>query len=184
MKVAYIRVSSKDQNEIRQMEAMQNKGIEQFFVEKVSGKDMNRPELQKMLDFVRNGDTVYIHEFARLGRSTEDLLHIMKELDAKGVQLISNKEQFDTHTPQGKLMVTMLSAIAEFERDLIRERQAEGIRIAKEQGKFKGGKPKVMNRSQLERMKSDLEAKRTTKKRAAELLGVSRPTLDKWLSEV
>ena len=184
MKIAYIRVSSRDQNEARQLEAMKDKGIEQYFTEKVSGKNTDRPELQRMLSYVREGDTVYVHDFSRLARSTKDLLSIIEQLQGKGVTLISNKENLDTSTPTGKLLVTMIGAINEFERENLLERQAEGVRIAKEQGKFKGGKPKNINRSQIERMKSDLEARRITKKRAAELLGVSRPTLDKWLSEV
>ena len=184
MKVAYIRVSTKEQNEARQMEAMKDKGIEMYFTEKVSGKNTDRPELQRMLSYVREGDTVYVHDFSRLARSTKDLLNIIEQLKEKGVHLVSNKENLDTNTATGKLMLTMIAAINEFERENMLERQFEGVEIAKKEGRFKGGKPKAMNRSQLERMKADLQAKRITKKRAAELLGVSRPTLDKWLAEV
>ena len=138
MKVAYIRVSTIEQNEERQLEAMKDKGIEKYFTEKVSAKDMNRPQLQAMLEFVREGDIVYVHDFSRLARSTEDLLHIIEQLHTKGVALISNKENLDTGTPTGKLLVTMIAAINEFERANLLERQREGIAIAKKAGKYTG----------------------------------------------
>ena len=116
MRVAYVRVSSVDQNETRQIEALKKHDIEKWYTEKVSGKDTNRPQLQEMLDFVRSGDTVYIHDFSRLARSTKDLLDIVETLEKKGVHLVSNKENIDTSTPTGKLMLTMIGAIAEFER--------------------------------------------------------------------
>ena len=184
MKVAYIRVSTADQNEARQLEAMADKGIEMYFTEKVSGKDMNRPELQRMLDYVREGDVVYIHDFSRLARSTKDLLSIIEQLQSKGVSLVSNKENLDTGTPTGKLLVTMIAAINEFERANMLERQKEGIVIAKRKGKYTGGKPKKINQKKFEELKADYEAKRITKRRFAEILDVSRPTLDKILSIV
>lgn len=116
MKVAYVRVSTEEQNEARQIEALKKHSIEKWFTEKVSGKSMDRPQLQAMLDYVREGDTVYIHDFSRLARSTKDLLEIVERLQAKGVHLVSNKENLDTGTPTGKLMLTMIAAINEFER--------------------------------------------------------------------
>ena len=151
MKVAYIRVSTVEQNEARQLEAMKNKGIEKYFTEKVSGKDTNRPQLKAMLDFVREGDTVYIHDFSRLARSTKDLLDIVEQLHNKGVYLISNKENIDTSTPTGKLMLTMIGAIAEFERANLLERQREGIEIARREGKFKGGQVKTIDENKFNR---------------------------------
>ena len=152
MKVAYIRVSTVEQNETRQLEAMKNKGIEKYFTEKVSGKDTNRPQLKAMLDFVREGDTVYIHDFSRLARSTKDLLDIVEQLHNKGVYLVSNKENIDTSTPTGKLMLTMIGAIAEFERANLLERQREGIEIAKREGKFKGGQVKTIDENKFNRI--------------------------------
>lgn len=108
MIVCYIRVSTEEQNEARQVEAMKGKGIERYFIEKVSAKDTNRPKLQEMLNFVREGDTIYIHDFSRLARSTKDLLDIVEKLDSKGIILKSNKENLDTSTPTGKLMLTMI----------------------------------------------------------------------------
>lgn len=108
MKVSYIRVSTAEQHETRQIEAMKDKGIEKYYIEKVSAKDTNRPKLQEMLEFVREGDEIYIHDFSRLARSTKDLLYIVEKLNKKGVILKSNKENLDTSTPTGKLMLTMI----------------------------------------------------------------------------
>ena len=142
MKVAYVRVSTAEQNEDRQIRALEKYKIEKWFIEKISGKNANRPKLQEMLDFVREGDVVYVHDLSRMARSTLDLLKISKLLKEKGVNLVSNKEAVDTTTPAGKLMFTMVGAIAEFERDVILERQREGIALAKENGKYKGRKAK------------------------------------------
>ena len=108
MKVSYIRVSTAEQHEARQMEAMKDKGIEKYYIEKISAKDTNRPKLQEMLEYVREGDEIYIHDFSRLARSTKDLLDIVEKLNKKGVILKSNKENLDTSTPTGKLMLTMI----------------------------------------------------------------------------
>lgn len=138
--IAYVRVSTAEQNEARQIEALKKHNIDKWFTEKVSGKNMNRPQLEAMLDYVREGDTVYIHDFSRLARSTKDLLSIVEQLQEKGVHLVSNKENLDTSTPTGKLMLTMIAAINEFERENLLERQREGIAIAKEQENLKAGK--------------------------------------------
>ena len=183
MNVAYIRVSTEEQNEARQLDAMKTKEIEKFFTEKISAKDTNRPQLQAMLDFVREGDTVYIHDFSRLARSTKDLLDIIDRLNTKGVSLVSNKESIDTSTPQGKLMVTMLGAIYEFERANLLERQREGIAIAVREGKYKGGKSKKINEAVFEKLYQQYTSREINKTRFAEELGVSRPTLNKLLSQ-
>ena len=184
MKVAYVRVSTIEQNEARQIEALEKHNIEKWFTEKVSGKNTtDRPELNNMIDFVREGDTVYIHDFSRLARSTKDLLEIVEKLNAKGVHLVSNKENIDTSTPTGKLMLTMIGAIAEFERQNMLDRQAEGIAIAKREGKYKGRKPIEIDsdifKVQYERYKS----REITKTELAKILKVSRPTLDKMIKE-
>ena len=150
MKIAYERVSTAEQNEARQIEALQQHGIEKWFTEKISGKDANRPKLQEMLEFVREGDTIYIHDFSRLARSTKDLLEIVEQITAKKVNLVSNKENLDTSTPTGKLMLTMIAAINEFERQNLLERQKEGIEIAKREGKFKGGQVKQIDNAAFE----------------------------------
>ena len=140
MKVGYVRVSTVTQHEDRQLVTMEKYGVEKLFQEKVSGKDKNRPQLQQLLDFVREGDTVIIHDFSRLARSTKDLLEIVEYLNNKKVALISAKENLDTSTATGKLMLTMIGAINEFERTNLLERQREGIAVAKKKGKYKGRK--------------------------------------------
>jgi len=130
-KVAYVRVSTAEQNEARQREALAVRGIDKWFIEKASGKNTDRPEFQKMLDWVREGDTIYIHDLSRIARSTKDLLDLLDVLREKGVALVSDKESIDTSTATGKLLVTMVAAINEFERANLLERQREGIAIAK-----------------------------------------------------
>ena len=183
MKIAYVRVSTVEQNEARQIEALEKQGIEKWFIEKVSAKDTNRPKLQELLDFVRDGDIVYIHDFSRLARSTKDLLEIVEILNAKKVHLVSNKENIDTSTPTGKLMLTMIGAIAEFERQNLLERQREGIEIAKREHKFKGRKAVDVDEAVFSELLQQYQNRKLTKVEFAEKLGVSRPTLDKLLKE-
>lgn len=181
MKVAYVRVSTVEQNEERQIEALKKYDIEKWFTEKVSAKDTNRPELQAMLDFVRQGDTIYIHDFSRLARSTKDLLEIVELLNNKGVHLVSNKENIDSSTPTGKLMLTMVGAIAEFERQNLLDRQREGIAIAKKKGVYKGRRAKEIQNfdTEYERyLKREIN-----KTELAKALNISRPTLDKLIGE-
>lgn len=181
MKVAYVRVSTVDQNEARQVEALKRYEIEKWFTEKVSGKNMDRVQLKLMLEFVREGDTVLVSDFSRLARSTRDLLDIVEELKKKNVHLVSLKEKLDTSTPTGKLMLTMIAAINEFERENILERQREGIAIAKKAGKYKGRKKISVKdfRKHYERYMR----RETTKSGLAKELKISRPTLDRMLKE-
>lgn len=146
MVVAYVRVSTAEQNEARQLEALRQHSVEKWYIEKVSGKDTKREQLQLMLDFVREGDVIYVHDFSRLSRSVQDLLNIIDTLEKKGVRLVSLKESLDTHTPHGKLMLTVIAAINAFERENLLERQREGIAIAKQQKKYKGRKPLKLDR--------------------------------------
>lgn len=181
MNLAYVRVSTAEQNEARQVEAMKQYQIDKWFIEKVSGKDTNRPELQKLLEFCREGDTIHIHDFSRLARSTKDLLDIVEKLTAKNVFLISNKENIDTSTPTGKLMLTMIAAINEFERTNLLERQREGIAIAKADGKYKGRKPVAV--PDFEKHYKRYQHREISKSCLARELGISRPTLDKLIAE-
>lgn len=182
-KVAYIRVSTQEQNTESQQEILQQYAIDKFFEEKVSGKNTNdRPELQAMLDYVRAGDTVYVKDFSRLARSTKDLLWIIEELDKKQVKLISNKEQLDTSTPSGKLMVTMLGAIYEFERANLLERQKDGIMIAKRQGKYKGRK-KILKPANWSDVYNDWITRKITAKKACELLNLKTNTFYNFVKE-
>ena len=179
MNLAYVRVSTVEQNEERQIEALKKFNIEKWFTEKVSGKNMDRPKLQEMLDFCREGDTIYIHDFSRLARSTKDLLDIVERLKEKGVHLVSNKENIDSSTPQGKLMLTMIAAIYEFERENMLERQREGIAIAKREGKFKGRKP--LEFDDFDKYYELYISRQITKSEMARKLNISRPTLDKMI---
>ena len=182
MKVAYIRVSTVEQNEARQMEAMKGFGIDKYFIEKKSGKDADRPQLQALLEFVREGDTVYIHSLDRLARSTQDLLNIVEQLQAKGVELHSDKEAIDSNTPTGKLMLTMIAAINQFERENLLERQREGIAIAKEQGKYKGRKQ--IKPEAWEEAYSKYKAREIKSvSELAKVLGISRPTVYKLIEQ-
>ena len=171
MIVGYVRVSTVEQNEARQIEALKPYNCERIYSEKLSGKDTERPQLQEMLDYVREGDTVVVESFSRLARSTVDLLNITAGFEKKGIKFISTKENVDTSTPTGRLMLTFLAAIAQFERELILERQGEGIAIKKEidrqrkeQGlealTYKGRKPVDVD---IERMKVEVAAVRAGK---------------------
>ena len=139
-KVGYIRVSTIEQNTESQKAVLENLGMDKVFEEKLSGKNTDRPQLQAMLDYVREGDTVYVKDLSRLARNTKDLLDIVEYLDKKGVGLFSIKENIDTSTNLGKLMITFLGAIYEFERANLLERQRDGIAVAKKLGKYKGRK--------------------------------------------
>lgn len=183
MKVAYVRVSTQEQNEARQLEALEKHGIDKWFTEKISGKNTDRPQLQAMMEFVREGDTVYIHDFSRLARSTKDLLDIVETLNDKGVNLVSNKENLDTSTATGKLMLTMIGAINEFERQNLLERQREGIAIAKREGKFKGGQVKKIDENRFTTAYERYQKREINKSQMAKELEISRPTLDKLLRD-
>lgn len=160
---------------------MQKYGIEKWFKEKISAKDTNRPKLQELLEFVREGDTLYIHDFSRLARSTKDLLDIVELLNNKGVALVSNKENIDTSTPTGKLMLTMIGAINEFERTNLLERQREGITIAKRNGVYKGRKAVTI--PNFDCHYNRYMSREISKSQLAKELGISRPTLDKLIAE-
>ena len=183
MNIGYVRVSTQEQNEARQLEALEKYGIDKYFTEKISGKNTERPELQNMLDFAREGDTIYIHDFSRLARNTKDLLEIVERLNAKGVTLVSNKESIDSSTPTGKLMLTMIGAIAEFERQNLLDRQAEGIAIAKREGKYKGRKAIVIDSYTWQVYYMQYKNRELNKTQLAKILNISRPTLDKLLKE-
>lgn len=184
MNIAYIRISTENQSEKRQYESLSEKNIEKYFVEYVSGKNMvDRPVLNTMLDFVREGDTVFVHDFSRLARCTKDLLDITDKLQEKGVNFISIKENIDTSTPMGKLMLTMLGAIYEFERENMLERQREGIAIAKKEGRYRGGQPKKYDKVLFEKMYKQYKCRVISKVEFAKIMKVSRPTLDRLIKE-
>lgn len=141
MKIGYVRTSTMDQNTVRQEVLMQELGVDQVFIDRMSGKNTDRPELKRMMTFVREGDMVIVESISRFARNTRDLLDLVERLTAKGVEFVSRKESIDTTTPSGKFMLTIFGAVAELEREYILQRQREGIAIAKTQGVYKGRKP-------------------------------------------
>ena len=141
MKMGYVRCSTVEQNEARQMKMMEEQGIEKLFIDKASGKNTDRKAFHEMMDFVRMGDIIVVESISRIARNTRDLLSIISELTQEGVEFVSLKENIDTSTPQGRFMLTVFGALAELERENILERQREGIEIAKQEGKYKGRKP-------------------------------------------
>ena len=137
--IKYIRVSTQEQNTARQEQDLAN--YDKVFIEKISGKNTNRPQLQAMLDYVREGDVVTVESYSRLARDTRDLLNIIDVLNKKGVAFVSQKEQIDTSTPAGRFMLSVFASLAQFEREQILARQAEGIAIAKQEGRM--GRPEI-----------------------------------------
>ena len=173
MKFGYARVSTREQNEARQIEALREYGIDErnIYVDKISGVASNRPALQELMDYLREDDTLVVLSFDRLARSTKQLLEISEKLAENGVNLISVKEKIDTSTPQGKLFFTISSAFAEFEREMIKERQREGYEVAKKAGRKFGRKP--MDESKV-RIALDLHnTGKYTVKKACEMACIS-----------
>lgn len=183
MKICYIRVSSVDQDISRQQYAMQGKGIEKYFIEKVSGKDMNRPQLNAMLEFAREGDVIYIHDLSRLARNTADLLTIIEKLEGKNISLVSNKESIDTSTATGRLMTTMIAAIYEFERAILRERQLEGIAIAKAAGGKYTGRQRIPKPDNWGEVISKFKCRLISAKKAQEQLNLKPNVFYNFLKE-
>jgi DNA invertase Pin-like site-specific DNA recombinase len=182
MKVGYIRVSSKDQNTIRQEKIMKDLDVDKIYIEKISGATKERKELNTMIDFVREGDVVVVESISRFARNTKDLLELTDILEKKGVQFISKKETIDTNSPTGKFMLTVFGAVAQLERDYIRDRQQEGIEIAKEQGKYKGRK-KIDFPKNWEEIYSQWKNRNIKGNKAMELLGLKRNTFYSLIKE-
>ena len=138
MKIGYVRVSTEEQNTARQEIMLRELGVDELFIDKASGKNADRPELRRMMEYVRRGDTVIVESISRFARNTRDLLDLVEHLTEKQVEFVSRKEAIDTTTPTGKFMLTVFAAVAELEREYILQRQREGIAIARTQGKYRG----------------------------------------------
>lgn len=176
--VGYIRVSSIDQNTIRQLDGI---SLNKTFTEKLSGKDTLRPILQECLSYIRQGDTLHVHSIDRLARNAKDLLNLVEQILAKGATVSFNKNNLvfspDSKDHMAKLQLTMLAAFAEFERELIRERQLEGISIAKAEGKYSGRRKltdEVLEEARIRTSKGEPLS------RVAKALNISRETLYKY----
>lgn len=178
--VAYLRVSTVDQNSDRQLDGVP---VDKVFFDKASGKDANRPQLKACMDYLREGDTLVVHSMDRLGRNVDDLRRIVRELNDKGVVVKFMKESLtfagDT-SPMSQLLLTLLGAVAEFERAIIAERRKEGIAVAKRKGVYKGRKPAL-----TDAQAADLKARADAGEKKAELarqFGISRATLYEYLA--
>jgi len=179
MRIGYVRVSTLEQKTERQELALQDLGVEKIFIEKVSGKTTHRPELKKMMDYVRDGDIVIVESISRFARNAKDLLELMEKLSEKDVEFVSKKENIDTSSPSGRFMLTIFAAVAELEREYIRERQREGIDIAKKKGKYQGRKPGVY--PEFEKLLLQTQQGKLTAAAAMRRLGMSKTT---WYRKV
>lgn len=172
MKIGYVRVSTEEQNTARQEIMLRELGVDELFVDRASGKSADRPELNRMMNFVRRGDTVIVESISRFARNTRDLLDLVERLTEKQVEFVSRKEVIDTTTPTGKFMLTVFAAVAELEREYILQRQREGIAIAKQQGKYRGRPPKVY--PDFERITARWQKGEITAVQAMKQLGMSK----------
>jgi len=181
-RIGYVRVSSFDQNPERQLEGIQ---VDRVFTDKASGKDIQRPQLDMLLDFVREDDTVVVHSMDRLARNLDDLRRLVQDLTGRGIRVEFVKEGLiftGEDSPMANLMLSMLGAFAEFERALIRERQREGITLAKQRGAYRGRK-KSLNSEQVAELKRRVVAGEQ-KALIARSFGISRETLYQYLKTV
>lgn len=183
MRIGYVRVSSLDQNPDRQIEDLKAQKAEKIFMDKVSGKNTDRPELQRMLSFIREGDTLIVHSLDRLARNLADLLTMVQDLTCRGVSVIFLNERLSFEagadaSPTSKLMLSMIGAFAEFERSMIRRRQAEGIALAKERGVYKG-RPRSISEETLETVNVLVE-QGVPLATAAKKVGISRSTVYRY----
>ena len=182
MKLGYIRVSTVEQKTDRQEIALSKLEIEKIFIEKISGKNSNRPELKKMLEYVREGDILYIESISRLARSTRDLLSIVEQLQNKKVELISLKENIDTTTAQGRFILTIFGALSELERESILQRQREGIAAARLNGK-QFGRPKIQRHKDWDKVITIWKKGEITAIEAMNRLNMNRGTFYRRIKE-
>lgn len=179
--IKYIRVSTAEQNTARQETDTEN--YDKVFIDTASGKNTNRPELERMMEYVREGDTVVVESYSRFARNTKDLLTLVDHLEKKGVAFVSQKEQIDTSTPQGKLMLTIFAGLAQFEREQLLQRQAEGIAIAKREGKYKGRKPISVDEAAFKKVYAEWKAGGITAREAMSQLHLKPNTFYRRVKE-
>ena len=172
MRIGYCRVSSAEQNTARQEVLMERLGVDKIFIDKCSGKNTDRPALKEMLAFAREGDTVVVESISRLARNTKDLLLLVENLQDRGIEFISQKENIESTTNTGRFILTVFGAIAELERDFILQRQQEGIAIAKANGVYKGRKP--IDCPDFDKVYEQVQSGVITATHGFELLGISK----------
>lgn len=184
MRVGYVRCSTAEQNEARQLKMMEDQLVEKIFIDKASGKNTDRREFQTMMAFVRTGDTVVVESISRIARNTRDLLTIVSNLAENDVEFVSLKENIDTSTPQGRFMLTVFGALSELERESILERQREGIEIAKAEGKYKGRKPIDINEDKFRKVCARWRAGDITATAAMREIGLKANTFYRRVKEM
>jgi DNA invertase Pin-like site-specific DNA recombinase len=178
-KIGYIRVSTFDQNPERQLEGI---ALSKKFIDKASGKNIARPQLEAMLDYVRDGDTIIVHSMDRLARNLDDLRRLVTQLTEQQIKIEFVKEGLvftGEDSPMSKLLLSVMGAFAEFERALIKERQMEGIALAKKRGAYKGRKA-VLSQEQVDEIKARV-SRGDKKSHIARAFGISRETLYQYL---
>lgn len=180
MTLGYARVSTDEQNLDRQIDALNKYGVDIIFNEKMSGTKRERPELNKLIERMSSGDTVVIESLSRLGRSTKDLIELMEMFNSRGINLVSLKESIDTSTSTGKLLFTLMSALAQFERDLISERTVEGLKSARTRGRI-GGRPRI-NDEKIKKAVKLYNTNQYSLKEIEQMTGVRKSTLYRNLS--
>lgn len=184
MRVGYVRCSTIEQNEARQLKMMEDQRAEKLFMDKASGKNTDRKAFKDMMAFVRAGDIVIVESISRIARNTRDLLAIVSELTEKEVEFVSLKESIDTTTPQGRFMLTVFGALAELERENILERQREGIEIAKSEGKYKGRKPVEIDEERFKAVCANWRAGEITATAAMQEVGLKPNTFYRRVKEL
>ncbi|MGH0792414.1 recombinase family protein [Bacillus cereus] len=177
----YARVSTQQQDLIRQLDLLKDFNCTEIITEKMSGTKKDRPQLMRLKDKTRTGDTLIVESFSRLGRSTKDLIELVEHFEQKGVKLISLKENFDTNTPQGKLMLTVFQAFSQFERDLLVQRTKEGIESARARGR-KGGRPRIKEKY-IEKALNLYNSKEYSISEIVTMTGISQATLYRYIKE-
>ena len=175
----YARVSTEQQNLDRQLDMLQKYGVDFIYNEKMTGTKRNRPELEKLLERLTEGDTVVVESLSRLGRSTKALIWLMETFNSKGVNLVSLKESIDTTTSTGKLLFTLISALAQFERDVLADRTREGLAAARARGRKGGRKP--IDSDAVRKVVKLYKTGQYTVSEITELTGVKKTTLYKNL---
>lgn len=182
MLIGYARVSTLDQNLALQEDALKQAGCEHIFHDKISGGKTERPGLQAALEYARKGDTLLVWRLDRLGRSLKHLIETVTHLEEQGIGFRSLQEAIDTTTSGGRLIFQIFGALAEFERNLIRERTQAGLAAARARGR-KGGRPRALNQTKVELTYNLYDAKRHTIREICHILGVSKPTLYNYLGQ-